>query len=62
MELPLGLRNVEALMEKMGFLRTESMEEKLEQMKFWKIMVQNEIDEAKEKRDKIVRNGGVIKE
>ena len=49
-------------MEKMGFLRTESMEEKLEQMKFWKIMVQNEIDEAKEKRDKIVRNGGVIKE
>ena len=35
MELPLGLRNVETLMEKMGFIRTESMDEKLELMKFW---------------------------
>ena len=44
-------------MDKMGFLKTESMDEKLEYMKFWKIMLQNEIDEAKEKRSKIVRNG-----
>ena len=44
-------------MDKMGFLKTESMDEKLEQMKFWKIMLQSEIDEAKEKRSKIVRNG-----
>ena len=49
-------------MEKMGFLKTESMEEKLEQMKFWKIMLQNEIDEAKEKSSKIVRNGGENKD
>ena len=49
-------------MEKMGFFKTESMEEKLEQMKFWKIMVQNEIDETKEIRSKIVRNGGEKKD
>jgi hypothetical protein len=43
-------------MEKMGFIRTETMDEKLEQIKFWKIMLTIEKDEAKANRDKVVRN------
>jgi hypothetical protein len=42
LDLPLGIQNVETLMKQMGFIRTENIEERLEFMKFWQILIDQE--------------------